>query len=268
MNAICVWDFTAFQYDISETRSLLKANCKKWSFQEEMGSLNGTKHLQGRISLKTKQRLQGVVKMFPAGWHWSVTSNENRDNAFYVTKEETRVAGPWADTDEEIYIPRQIRGIELYPWQSQVIKDSETFNSRTVNVIIDTKGNIGKSTLKTYIGANRIGRAIPFVNDFKDIMRIIMDTSKMKLYVIDMPRALRKTELNNFWAGIEELKNGYAWDDRYKFREQYFDSPAVWILTNEIPDTSLLSRDRWRFHRIKKSTMELKRLKKKKLEVP
>jgi hypothetical protein len=65
--------------------------------------------------------------------------------------------------------------------------------------------------------------------------------------MIDMPRAIKKDKLNGFYSAIESLKDGYAFDDRYKFVEKIFDSPCIWVFTNTYPDTDLLSEDRWKF---------------------
>lgn len=253
---MCVWDFTASKdsNDISSIKSKLKEHCKQWSFQEERGETY--EHFQGRFSLKIKKRQAEVIKLLKTNWHISLTSNENRDNDFYVCKEDTRVAGPWKDTDDDFYIPRQVREIkELFDWQKQVVADAEVWNTRTINVILDYSGNIGKSILKTYIGCHGIGRSLPPTNNYKDLMRAVMDTKKKKLYIVDMPRAMDKRYVAELYCGIETLKDGYAYDDRYNFKEEYFDCPNIWVFTNEKPDTSLLSRDRWRFWVIKNNKL-------------
>lgn len=249
-NPCAVFDFTA--HDVDETfepepvRTILQDHCKKWSFQLERGEQTGKLHLQGRFSLKVRARLHTLQNLFGVKWHFSITSTENRDNTFYVTKAETRVRGPWRDDDP--YIPRQIREItELYHWQQQVINSAKTWDTRHINILIDEDGNHGKSILKTYIGVNRIGRALPYLNDYRDIMRIVMDTPKVPLYIIDIPRALKKEGMNAFFSAIETLKDGYAYDDRYTFKEQYFDCPNIWVFMNRIPDTGHLSKDRWVF---------------------
>lgn len=249
MNAICVFDFTSFQENKDDIIETLKKYCKHWTFQQEECPTTKKKHFQGRLSLKVKERLSGAIKKFP-GWHLSITSTENRDNNFYVCKEDTRCDGPWSDTDTKTYIPRQIQGITLRPWQQYVVDDRGVWNTRHINVIVDTEGNNGKSTLKTYVGCHKLGRAIPFMNDYKDIMRIVMDTPKVPLYIIDIPRALRKDQLFQFFSGIETLKDGYAFDDRYSFREEYFDCPNIWIFMNKIPELDYMSKDRWKFYTI------------------
>lgn len=252
MNAICNYDFTASKqhWDETKIKVVLKEHCKAWCFQEEKGE-SGYEHYQGRFSLKVKKRLNECIKLLNTNWNLSPTSNTNKDNDFYVSKEETRISGPWTDKDKETYIPKQIREIEkLYPWQLDIVNSAKIWDTRTINIIIDPFGNNGKSILKTYIGCHGIGRSIPFTNDYKDMMRMVMDTEKKPLYIIDIPRALRKDQLYQFFSGIETLKDGYAYDDRYHFKEEYFDCPNIWVFMNTFPETEYLSKDRWVFWRI------------------
>ena len=55
-----------------------------------------------------------------------------------------------------------------------------------------------------------------------------------------------KNHIHNFMASIEQLKNGRAYDDRYRFQSAVFDAPHVWIFTNTVPPTELLTRNRWK----------------------
>lgn len=252
-NACCVWDFTCKKEIITldDLKAKLIATCKKWTFQLEKGE-SGYVHWQGRISLKVKQRLPSVSKIIP-GWHVSVTSSVNRDNYFYVTKEDTRIDGPWSDTDiaNQGYIPRQIREIkELYPFQQRIVDSAKEWDTRHINCIVDPYGNKGKSILSTYVIVHNIGEALPYVNDYKDMMRMVMDLPTKPLYIIDIPRALKKTEMRQFYAGIESIKDGRVYDDRYSFQRKCFDCPIVWVFSNKYPDLECLSIDRWVFWEI------------------
>lgn len=248
MNPIAVYDFTASCDNITlpDLKELCKRFAKKWCFQQEEGEEGGYKHFQGRVSLKVRQRLPTVVKQWSHGIHWSPTCSTNLGNDFYASKEDTRIDGPWRDDDEEVYIPRQIREIEnLYPWQNAIVQLKDQYDPRTVHCIVDHKGNNGKSILCTYMAVHKYGRKLPYCNDYKDIMRMVMDLPKSKVYLIDMPRALKKERLQQMYSAIEDLKNGHAFDDRYKYREEFFDSPQVVVFTNHCPDASMLSADRW-----------------------
>jgi len=247
----CVWDFTSF---IEDQHPLviekLREHCKKWTFQEEQCPTTGRLHWQGRLSLGRKRRENVVRQLFP-GWHLTKTATCNRNNDFYVVKEETRINGPWSDETSvpEFEVPWQLEDmVSLRPWQQHIVDDASPSrrDRRTVNVIVDPVGNHGKTMLKMYILVYGIGRFLPFCNDFRDICRMVMNTQKMPLYIIDIPRALRKDQLYQFFSGVETLKDGYCFDDRYHFKEAVFGTPNIWIFMNMMPDTALLSRDRWR----------------------
>lgn len=255
-SSICVWDFTLYEALDNEHVVIdeLKLHCKKWCFQLEQGGTTGAEHYQGRFSLKVKARKGGVLKLFKfKKWHISITSSENRDNNFYVEKSDTRIKGPWCDKDEieDIYIPRDIRGRQPRGWQIEMINMLSEYNERIIDVLIDTLGENGKTWLGRYMMCQRLARKIPLVNDCKDLMRMVMDMPKAPCYIIDMPRSVNKDRLYQFWGGIEEIKNGYAYDDRYKFKDCLFDPPRILIVTNMEPDTELMSRDRWRFWMIR-----------------
>lgn len=252
MSACCVWDFTLKSDGLppADLIKLLRQHCKKYCFQEEEGK-SGFKHYQGRFSLKVKCRMNGVKAWMPNATHLSATSNANKGNMFYVMKDDTRIHGPWKDSDEDIYIPRQIREIkQLYPWQQHIVDNYDTWDTRTINVIYDQKGNNGKSILCGYMRAHKKGFVLPFCNDYKDIMRMIMCVPTKRCYLMDMPRAINKDKLYQMYSAIETIKNGYAYDDRYHFKEKVFDCPNIWVFTNMLPDLNLLSSDRWKIWNI------------------
>jgi len=249
-NACCVYDFTLFdKINVGDIREHLKKHCKKYCFQLERGEETEKEHFQGRFSLKIKKRKTEAVNLFKDLWkkfHLSITSKENKGNNFYVTKEDTRLEGPFSD-ENDVYIPRDIRSIkELRPWQKSLIDMLRTYNERIVDVVFDKGGNIGKSTLTRYMMLFDDAELLPFCNDYKDIMRMAFDVGPKKTYLIDMPRAINKEKLYQFFSGIETLKSGYCYDDRYKFTRRLFDRPRICIFTNVEPDQTLLSKDMWK----------------------
>jgi len=60
-----------------------------------------------------------------------------------------------------------------------------------------------------------------------------------------MPRGMKKDKLGEFYSGIEVIKNGVAYDKRYSPKKLRFDRPAIVVFTNELPEFSLMSIDRW-----------------------
>lgn len=246
-NAVCVWDFTWFNLrDEEKAKAILREHCKKWTFQEECCPTTGNLHFQGRISLKVKTR-----NPFWENCDIKFSITHCKDDDFYVTKTDTRVRGPWKDDDEEIYIPIDVRMIKtLHPWQTRMTEIAKTYEPRKINIIVDMKGNTGKSTFVRIMRVYKIARKIPFANDYRDIMRMVMDMPEAKCYIFDLPRAISKEKLYQFFSAIEEIKGGYAFDDRYHFKERIFDPPVIIVFTNSVPDRNLLSQDRWQIQTI------------------
>ncbi|AXQ66400.1 MAG: replication protein [Cressdnaviricota sp.] len=275
MSKLFRFDFTLgcekFDGNYLNLKDILKEFCKKGTFQEEKAwieEINGIPcephyyhHFQGRVSTTNKITLSKLIKDTNGGpinsICWSPTS-ANCVNVDYASKVYTRVAGPW-DIEEEIeYIPKQIREItNLFDWQQSVVDALSIWDKRSINMIYCPDGNIGKSTLVGWIRAYKLGRALPPVNDYKDMLRIVCDLPVSKAYIIDMPRALKKDKLWGFYSAIETIKDGYAYDDRYHFKEKIFDCPNIWIFSNIKPDFKLLSKDRWKIYNIQNGNLVL-----------
>ena len=262
-SACCVWHFTYYAEEFSPVTVELMALhlgiwCKKWVFQLEKGEENGRLHYQGMFSLNIKERIDTLCKKdFFELCHLSCSSTANQFNFSYVMKEDTRVEGPWRD-DEYIKIPRDVKEVErLRPWQQSLLEMIKVYQQRKVYVIYDPAGNSGKSTFTRWCMCYKQARKIPFANDFKDLLRMVCDMPVAKAYIFDMPRAINKEKLFQFYAGVEEIKSGYAYDDRYKFKEIIFDPPNIVIFTNALPDESLLSRDRWSIFSIIDNKLEV-----------
>lgn len=252
-NAVCTYDFTVpaeGEGDTGDREWLdewLEEYCKKWSYQLERGD-SGYLHYQGRCSLGQKKRLGYVVKNYKPlhGIHWSITSNECKGDMFYVTKEDTRVLGPWKDTDHKIHVPRDIRRIkQLRPWQEELMGIMMEDEDRCVYILYDPVGNSGKSIFARYMQVHGHAQQVPPLNDNKDIMQLIMCMEESRAYIMDMPRCMNKDRLYGVYSAIETLKSGWVYDTRYKFKQRLFDPPTVLVFTNVLPDRGMLSKDRW-----------------------
>lgn len=259
-NAVWVYDFTtpADKADKDDIINCLNEHTKKWTFQLERGETTGYEHYQGRFSLKVKRRPNECIKLFKDMPLYNIrpTSTANHENDFYVTKADTRIDGPWKDTDKVTFIPRQYRDLDLYPWQ-QTIKDSaEHFEPRIINLIYDPAGGRGKSTIAAICELLHGGIDMPPLNDYKELIalacNICMDANlrSPKIMFFDMPRAVRKDQLFGLYSAIEQIKKGKLYDCRYHYKSWWIDSPQIWVFTNTLPDTSLLSMDRWRLWQI------------------
>lgn len=264
MNPCAVWDFRSNESDFTEItlKDWLKSNCKKWCFQLEQGD-TGYRHWQGRFSLMKKRTKVVLMKLFnPVPNYLEPTLNENRDNNFYVLKEDTRIEGPYMDTPivNSDYIPRQFRVQSLYPYQEKIIESRNDFDARLINVIYDPIGNKGKSTLAALIEIKYGGIDMPPVNDYKELIQlaycvISSMSEKPKIMMFDMPRALNKEKLCGLYSAIEQIKKGKVYDLRYKYHSLWLDSPQIWVFTNVPPDMNFLSEDRWKVWQIDDNKM-------------
>ena len=235
---------------------------KKWTFQLEQ-SESGYIHYQGRVSLKLKARLKTVINNFDnKNMHFSITSTENCRNDFYVTKDDTRINGPWNDKEVEIYIPRQFRNLILKDWQQDIIERSKIFDTRTINVLYDPDGGIGKSTLSCLCELKMKGVTLPIVNEQEKLIQAmhgICNSRKLRdpnPVFIDLPRAFDKSKLFGLYSAIEQIKNGKLVDMRYNYQEYWIDSPSIWVFSNREPDMELLSKDRWKIWQVSNNKLE------------
>ena len=258
------WDFTISKEkfpDLNVLQKTLTEWFKHWVFQGEEGE-GGYQHWQGRGSLIKKKRKSEIVAQcngFFPGVHWSPTSTEVHagQNFNYVLKADTRTDGPYSDKDYEEPPPltRQLKGFmeqELRPWQEKVMEIMTSYNERSITLILDQVGNSGKSIFAEYMEYKKLGYEVPPMRLMEDIMQCAMGIKAQRCYMIDMPRAMKKDKLGDFYAGLEALKNGVMYDKRYSFKKRRIDRPQIIVFTNTLPDWELMSKDRWEVYEITK----------------
>lgn len=256
----CLWDFTLWS-DMDHTLVIkaLRELGKKWSFQKEKGAC-GREHYQGKLSLHKKKRLNELLALVRptalCSAHWSPSSTNSGASFAYVTKLDSRVAGPWHDTDEPVepfVMPDDIKEIEtLRPWQTAVHAWAlwPIFERRKIAVIIDLNGGIGKTTIKRWLQCHHREHVqiVPPLSDPKDMAQFIMSTRKptIRCYVVDIPRACTDPKvLARLYGALETIKDGSCYDTRYKGREMVFTPPRVLVFTNTVPEMKWMSKDRW-----------------------
>lgn len=272
MSIVYRYDFTLKSEIISsdEIKELLTSLCKKWVFQEEES--NGYKHFQGRFSLFKKKRKCDIIHLgFPRETHFTITSS-NCKGFKYVMKKDTRISGPWKDTDNQ-YIPRQYRGMmkTLRPFQKTIIESVKIFNSRIINLVYCPKGNIGKSTIASLCELHMKGIDLPCINNseklISSVCNICMDRDlrNPNPIFVDLPKSFNQDDMRGFYTAIEQIKKGKLFDVRYKYKVYWIDSPSIWVFTNVEPYLKYLSLDRWRIWTVNKA-FELQKYKKFQLE--
>jgi hypothetical protein len=249
------------QLAVGDVHSLLRSHCKAYTFQLERGDATGYEHYQGRLSLFKKKRTTECAALFPeSGIHVSPTSNNSLSGpAFYCMKADTRIEGPWTEKNyEEPRVPsnRLVRsGImeNPYPWQKELRERLEVEDDRIVHMIVDPSGNNGKSIFVEWLEYLGLTIEMPGFNSAEDFLQAAMCLPELKVYLVDLPRAMPKKHLNGLFTAIEKLKNGYMCDKRYSFKwKRLLHSPSICLFSNKKPKLKYLSMDRWRLWTITK----------------
>ena len=256
-SALASWDIRYNENTFENENDLidtLKGVAKKYVIQLEEGD-SGYKHYQGRISLIKRRRFSEkhlLLKLFkdkPPNYLEPTVEEEFRSgDAFYMLKEDTRIAGPWTDKDEVIPLTVQMKifnGFTLRPYQASLKEMALHFDMRKIDLIYDPNGNIGKSLFSEYLEYNGLAEEIPPFRLMDDIFQWVCSRPIKKCYIVDMPRGMKKDKLGDFYSGIEIIKNGVAYDKRYNAKKIRFDRPRVFVFTNALPEFSLMSKDRW-----------------------
>lgn len=240
------WCFTLNnpKYD-HETMITMFGDVNYYVFQKEKGE-KGTEHYQGYIEFKKKIRLSALKKIINKA-HWEQAKASRLKNIDYCTKNETKIAGPWASEK----LKKPIKIIEnLLPFQADIIKmiDEEP-DDRTINCLIDTNGNIGKTALIKYLCVKRDDILFATGGQAKDIFNLFynadmngFDMTNNFAYFLNVPRDSKAIS----YKSIECIKDGLITNTKYEAGNLIFNSPHVWIMINEEPEYDKLSADRWK----------------------
>jgi len=245
-----VFTITTTDPDHAIIQDWCKENAQNYCFQREVGTVAGKSHFQGRVKMKKKVRKAQLLKALEPLYETSLVyvrgeqAKENMGN-FYVTKEETRVAGPWSD--QMIYAGRDLACMSTpYPWQKQVLDSiAGEADDRTVNFIVDPVGNSGKSKLAKYIGFKKLGMSLAF-GDARSLANLVIKMKPKPAYFLDLSRSKPKDNaMSDIYNVIEQIKNGYVLNTKYEPEIMYMEPPHVWVLSNLPPVLDALSADRW-----------------------
>ena len=241
MNARVHWFFTFNNYDSEDIDILERVFgeiCYMYAFQEETGK-EGTKHLQGIISLKKRARWTefGLSKKM----HWE-KPRDVKESYLYCTKEDTRTGRVFLLNYE---LPYTYKLKEFYDWQEKIIEIVQSKpNDREVHWYWSEKGGVGKSSFVKHLVMNY--RAVLLSKGkYNDICNLIFkaNMSRDNIVIFDLPR-----NNGNYisYDAVESIKNGMITNMKYETGFKCFPSPHVLVFANEPPDTEKLSEDRWK----------------------
>lgn len=220
----------------------------KYIFSEE-ASLEGTPHLQGYVELKKRDRPSAFG--LPFRWsliHWEVAKANKYKNHAYCTKGDgpqyTNMPPPAPETVQITYG-------DLLRGQKALVDDfrdaENALFGRKIHVFVDEVGGWGKTITTKYMidQMDAIVVAGKTADAAFAIARRIEYELPIPIVVFDIPRGGRRV-IN--WHAVEKIKDGCLFATKYESGMLRFNSPHVIVFTNEWPDLSRLSADRWVVH--------------------
>lgn len=115
---------------------------KQWGtkfavWQLERGE-QGTLHLQGYVRFASNKRLNALKTLCPEA-HWEIRKGNHEQAYEYVTKEDTRVEGPWSEGE----VPKQGKRSDLESLKESVdkgLKEAELFDEHWKSMLKYYKG--------------------------------------------------------------------------------------------------------------------------------
>lgn len=199
---------------------------ERFAFGCEIAPQTKRKHYQFRGVLKTDLSNDTLVSLSQLGLR-DVTPTHVRDFE-YVYKDHDFFCS-W-----DVWRPEYDK-VRNSPRTWQIQLEAMPRDDRTIEIIVDEKGNAGKTAWAMYQDYCHRALYIPPLKRGLDLTACVLGKRTSDWYILDTPRAF---EFTDDWAcSIEQLKNGYVFDTRYTFRDKVLPvRPRVTILCNDLPD--------------------------------
>lgn len=141
------------------------------------------------------------------------------------------------------------KNVEWKPWQKEIVDMLELpydkIDKRKVIWIFDEIGNTGKSWIAKYI---KITKGCYIITGGKQA-DILYGYNNQPVVIYDLARTY-SDNLNHIYTTIENFKNGMYLNTKFESRERIFKIPIVIVMANFLPDTKMLSKDRWDIWRV------------------
>lgn len=225
----------------------LTENCDMCQFQEEEGSSNGRRHLQGFLTFKKKARPMSVFKDIDSTIHWELMKGSIEQNMAYTSKDSTKVPDGIAFS---FGLPSVV---EKVTWDMlsdenksflQPIMDREK-DFRTIHWVYDQKGNWGKSKIQKYLVDNH--RATMVAGNGKDIAMSLRKYHEEYGYypewvVCNIPKSTKEEYIS--YGMLEQIKDGLLFSGKYKSVCLRIPKVHLVVFANCLPMEGQWSEDR------------------------
>ncbi len=225
-----------------------------WIGGLEVAPTTGTRHVQGYMEFAPAGSTLRVRPMealsLPKEVHWGDDHGKpcrgsRSQNVEYCTKTATEVSGT-LPYDPVLTLPT------IYGWQLEALKIATAPpDSRTIHWYWEANGGMGKSTFVRYLCvlAKTLTTLRPLVVGGKaaDMKHGIVSMKERTglyptLILLDVPR----TSMDYLsYTGIEEVKNGVFFSQKYESAMVVMPYPVIMVFANEEPCYGKMSQDRW-----------------------
>lgn len=123
-------------------------------------------------------------------------------------------------------------------------------DDREINCIVDPIGNTGKSKFVKYMVYHHSVTFLPWGRT-GDLLNYVSKHITSNVFMFDLSRSKPQDwARDDICAAIEQIKNGMIVNLKYETNGVIFSPPHVWIFSNQVPNLSAMSRDRWKLYEI------------------
>lgn len=239
------WSFTFNNYtetDIETLEAIFRCECDWWLFQEEIGEIEHTPHLQGCVKFKKKGKRLTEVNKFNQKIHWKYTSKISPSIVYSCRADKRAPNGRLFY--HNITLPEIAEPIELtepYGWTLEVMEIiKQKPDPRKIYWFWEKDGGKGKTSLAKYLVVKHNANIVS--GKTNDIFNAVKNAKSRKIFIINIPRSTQ--DFINYGA-LEQVKDGLLYSGKYEGGQVVFNNPHLIVFANEPPDLSKMSMDRW-----------------------
>jgi hypothetical protein len=223
----------------------------KFIIGKEVGE-QGTPHLQGYVEFGSPKTFNTVKLILGQRSHLEKAKADRAANIEYCSKDDENAVSNFPRPLNEIVL-EEYNGVTWYAWQRDILDLlSQVPHKRKVYWFIDQVGNSGKSYLARYLVLKHDvllvqGKAQDVFHQVAkrldpELQKNGLDPVLFPMVVMDIPR--HQKDFVNYGL-LEQLKNGLILSGKYEGGTYAFPVPHVVVLSNDAPDMSKFSEDRW-----------------------
>lgn len=261
-NGLYVFDATYFVKSPCHEKviKVFSKVCSKYIFQLEQCPTTKSLHYQCYIKFSSRLRPKQCGAMLSGLGLEGISTRPCSTGGkallqTYVMKDETRIAGPWADKPvwKLTYAAKDLKCMsDPLPLQSYILNLLKApVDDRCIFWFFDPIGCNGKSKLCKYLEWTDQACEIPF-GTATQIKTSIIAEGRHKCYLLDVPRTTGKDEsLQDSFSTIEAIKKGFVKSAMYgKVQKLWMEPPHVFVFSNSLPCKHLVSLDRWKVYEV------------------